>query len=58
VDEHLTQADITLNCVWACMREAPALEEGPYPSRTALAGRCEALPEFVATRMPWLAAKI
>jgi glutathione S-transferase len=58
VGEHLTQADITLTCVWACMREALALEEGPYPSLTALAGRCEALPEFVATRMPWFAAKI
>ena len=58
VGEHLTQADITLTCVWACMREALALEEGPYPSLTALAGRCEALPEFVATRIPWFAAKI
>jgi len=58
VGEHLTQADITLTCVWACMREALALKEEPYPSLTSLAGRCEALPEFVATRMPWFAAKI
>jgi glutathione S-transferase len=58
VGEHLTQADITLTCAWAFMRDALALEEGPYPSLTALAARCEALPEFIATRMPWFAAKI
>ncbi len=58
VGEHLTQADITLACVWACLREAVALEDDPYPSLAALAARCEALPEFVATRLPWFAAKI
>jgi glutathione S-transferase len=58
VGEHLTQADITLTCIWACLREAVALEDEPYPSLTALAARCEALPEFVAARMPWFAAKI
>jgi glutathione S-transferase len=58
VGEHLTQADITLTCAWACMRDALSLEQGPYPSLTALAERCEALPEFVATHMPWFAAKI
>jgi glutathione S-transferase len=58
VGEHLTQADITLTCVWACLREAVALEEEPYPSLKALAARCEALPEFEATRMAWIAAKI
>jgi glutathione S-transferase len=58
VGEHLTQADITLTCVWACLREAVALQDGPYPSLAALAGRCEVLPEFVATRMPWFAATI
>jgi glutathione S-transferase len=58
VGEHLTQADITLACVWACLREALALEDEPYPSLTALARRCEALPEFVATRLPWIAAQL
>ena len=58
VGEHLTQADITLTCVWACLREAVALEDEPYPSLKAVAARCEALPEFVATRMPWFAAKL
>jgi glutathione S-transferase len=56
--EHLTQADITLTCVWACLREAVALQDGPYPSLAALTARCEAMPDFVATRMPWFAAKI
>jgi glutathione S-transferase len=56
--EHLTQADITLSCVWACLHDALALEEVPYPSLVALADRCEALPEFVATRMPWFAAAL
>ena len=58
VGEHLTQADITLTCVWTCLHEALALDDGPYPSLTALAERCEALPEFEATRMPWFAAKL
>lgn len=58
VGEHLTQADITLICIWACLREAVALQEELYPSLAVLAGRCEELPEFVATRMPWFAAKI
>ncbi|MGC1459490.1 MAG: glutathione S-transferase family protein [Steroidobacteraceae bacterium] len=58
VGEHLTQADITLTCVWALLREAVALEDGPYPTLSALAARCEALPEFEATRLPWFAAKI
>ncbi len=58
VGEHLTQADITLTCVWALLRDAVALEEAPYPSLSALAARCEALPQFEATRMPWIAAKI
>jgi glutathione S-transferase len=58
VGEHITQADITLTCVWACLRDAVALEEKPYPSLTALAARCEALPEFVASRMTWIAAEL
>jgi glutathione S-transferase len=58
VGEHLTQADITLTCVWACMRDAVALEAEPYPSLAALTERCEALPEFVATRMRWFPADI
>jgi glutathione S-transferase len=58
VGEHLTQADITLTCAWTFLHEALALDEGPYPSLTALADRCEALPEFVATHMPWFAAKL
>jgi glutathione S-transferase len=57
VGEHLTQADITLTCVWRCLREAVALEDGPYPSLAALAARCEALPEFSSTCLPWFAAK-
>jgi glutathione S-transferase len=58
VGENLTQADITLTCVWACLREAVALEDEPYPSLRALAARCEALPQFVATRLPWFGATI
>jgi glutathione S-transferase len=56
--DQLTQADITLTCVWAFLRDGLALEDQLYPSLAALAGRCEALPEFVTTRMPWFAAKI
>jgi glutathione S-transferase len=53
----LTQADITLTCVWTFLRESVALEEVPYPVLAALAARCEALPAFVATRAPWSAPK-
>ena len=58
VGEHLTQADITLTCVWACLRDAVALEEQQYPYLMALAARCESRPEFAATRMTWIAAEL
>ena len=58
VGDHLTQADITVTCVWALLRDAVALQDGLYPALAALTERCEALPEFVATRLPWFAAEV
>jgi glutathione S-transferase len=55
--EQLTQADITLTCMWTFLREGLALEDQLYPSLAALAERCEALPELVTTHMPWFPAK-
>jgi glutathione S-transferase len=46
--ERLTQADITTVCAFTFLTEALALSAhtAPYPALRALAGRCEALPEF------------
>jgi|ERR1700690_1751282 len=57
VGARLTQADITLTCAWTFLRVAVALEEDPYPALAALTARCETLPAFIATRMPWSAPK-
>jgi glutathione S-transferase len=53
----LTQADITVTCVFTFLSEAQALstDSARYPSLSALVARCEALPEFVATRTAYSA---
>ena len=52
IGEQLTQADITTVCAFTFLTEALALssQAAPYPALRALAGRCEALPEFQRTR--------
>jgi glutathione S-transferase len=52
--EHMTQADITTCCVFTFLGDALQLtsETAPYPTLRALAARCEAMPEFKATRLP------
>jgi glutathione S-transferase len=52
IGERLTQADITTVCAFTFLTEALALStnSAPYPALRALAGRCEALPEFQSAR--------
>ncbi len=57
VADRLTQADITVTCIFTYLTDALALtpERAPYPAIRALATRCEALPEFQATRLAFVA---
>ncbi|HEY6452588.1 MAG TPA: glutathione S-transferase N-terminal domain-containing protein [Steroidobacteraceae bacterium] len=57
VGERLTQADITVVCAFTFALEALTLSNhtAPYPALRALAARCEALPEFQATRLEFVA---
>jgi glutathione S-transferase len=52
IGEQLTQADVTTVCAFTFLTEALGLstQSAPYPALRALAGRCEALPEFQGTR--------
>jgi glutathione S-transferase len=54
--ERMTQADITVSCVFTFTGDAlPAtFAPGSYPALRALAERCEALPEFKATRLAFV----
>jgi glutathione S-transferase len=56
VAERCTQADITTACVFTFLGEAlpEALATQPCPALQALTLRCEALPGFRATRIPFL----
>jgi glutathione S-transferase len=55
VGNRLTQADVTATCMFTFLEEVLALtpERAPYPALRALASRCEALPQFSATREPY-----
>ncbi len=57
VADRLTQADITVTCIFTYLTDALALtpDRAPYPAIRALAARCEALPEFQATRLAFVA---
>jgi glutathione S-transferase len=55
--ERLTQADITLTCCWTFLVGSVALAAGAYNNLVALTTRCEALPEFAETRVPWSAPR-
>jgi glutathione S-transferase len=52
VADRLTQADITMACVWGFLNEAlpAAVPSGAFPALSALAARCEAMPEFMAVK--------
>jgi glutathione S-transferase len=57
IGERLTHADITLACAFTFLCDAlNANQNGlTYPALGALAQRCEALPEFLATRVEFIA---
>ncbi|HTP39723.1 MAG TPA: glutathione S-transferase family protein [Steroidobacteraceae bacterium] len=51
----LTQADVTVGCVFTFLTDALGLDarSAPYPALWSLVGRCEALPAFAGTRRPF-----
>ena len=61
VGDQITQADISVACIVTFLEEAvgfgsdsaPHAGSAAYPALQNLVARCEALPEFVATRRPW-----
>ncbi|HZF14767.1 MAG TPA: glutathione S-transferase family protein [Steroidobacteraceae bacterium] len=59
VADRMTQADITLACIWTFLTEAPGLDvaTAPYDSLRSLAARCEALPEFSSTHVAYFVPK-
>jgi len=59
VDGRLTQADITVACLGTLLDDSLQVfgsGDSPYPALSARVARCEALPEFQATRAKWFAA--
>jgi len=53
-DDHLTQADVTVNCVFSFLCQALDAEAGApreFAHLRALNRRCEALPAFQAARL-------
>jgi glutathione S-transferase len=55
VDGRLTQADITLAAAFTFLSETLSLPAGRYPALERHVARCEALPEFQATHVPFFA---
>ena len=53
----LQQPDITLACVYTFISETMALDSSRYPALAAHTARCEALPEFRATHVPFFTPK-
>lgn len=57
VGKHMTQADITSVCVYTFLNDALRVgsDAAMFSSLATLAGRCESLPVFQETRVPFLA---
>ena len=55
VGERMTQADITMACIFTFLDEVMDLSGGgaPYTELRAMCARCEAMPEFQAFRLPF-----
>jgi glutathione S-transferase len=59
VDDRLTQADITVGCISTLLADTlDVFAGGSYPGLAAHVARCDALPEFRATRSKWFAAEM
>jgi glutathione S-transferase len=57
VGNRMTQADITVTCVYTFLSDALGLNRDSvvYPALAGLAARCEALPEFRSSKADWFA---
>jgi glutathione S-transferase len=57
IGSRLTQADITVTCVYTFLSDALGLNRDAvvYPALSAVATRCEALPEFRSVKADWFA---
>jgi glutathione S-transferase len=57
IGSSLSQADITSTCVYTFLSDALGINRDgiAYPGLSALAERCEAMPEFRAVRAEWFA---
>lgn len=53
IGEHLTQADITVACAMTFLQDAVSVDLSMYPALRDLVVRCEALPEFQSTHLPF-----
>jgi glutathione S-transferase len=55
--DQITQADITMSCVYTFLSEALALNDASlaFPNLHAAASRCEAMPEFRSVKADWFA---
>jgi glutathione S-transferase len=55
VGNRLSQPDITATCVYTFLADALKIHAtgAAYPGLAAMAARCEALPEFRASKTPW-----
>jgi glutathione S-transferase len=57
IGNRITQADITATCAYAFLSDALDINRDAvvYPALSALAARCEALPEFRSVKAAWFA---
>ena len=57
VGNRMTQADITATCAYTFLSDALGLNRDAvvYPALSAVAARCEALPEFKSVKADWFA---
>ena len=57
IGNRITQADITATCVYTFLSDALDINRDRvvYPALSAVAARCEALPEFRAAKAEWFA---
>ena len=57
IDEGITQADVTVACVFAFLSEAVSLPADDYPALRKHSARCERMPAFKTVKLPFQAPK-
>jgi glutathione S-transferase len=57
IGNRITQADVTASCAYTFLSDSLDINRDAvmYPALSALAGRCEALPEFRSVKADWFA---